>query len=198
MNNLFKTMNSESMKKTNSLSKFYCKSPSIDDLTLFPELHHSQVKTLPKVRVLSGKDDAFSALEMRKSVKSNDDTTTILVINNNKISFTEIVSTEKEEEEEKEQVEKGWIVLKPKKILYKKDKSTEEEENQYQNDVIDRLNDLHEKRKADYIEKWGLDEYEKLYRFSNYDYDYFDRLDAEEEKKQQEEQQNYYENDDFE
>jgi hypothetical protein len=46
-------------------------------------------------------------------------------------------------------------------------------------DIVDNLVYLHEKRTAEYIENWGEDEWEKMFRFQNYDYDYhyFDKLD---------------------
>jgi hypothetical protein len=41
------------------------------------------------------------------------------------------------------------------------------------------LVDLHEKRTNDYINEWGYDEWEKMFRFPNYNYSYFDDLDEE-------------------
>jgi hypothetical protein len=44
-------------------------------------------------------------------------------------------------------------------------------------DVFQRLVDLHRNRKYDYINKWGMDEYDQMFHFQNYDYKYFDKLD---------------------
>jgi hypothetical protein len=44
-------------------------------------------------------------------------------------------------------------------------------------DVFQRLVDLHRNRKYDYINKWGMDEYDQMFQFQNYDYKYFDKLD---------------------
>lgn len=44
-------------------------------------------------------------------------------------------------------------------------------------DIVDSLVYLHDKRTAEYIENWGEDEWEKMFRFQNYDYHYFDKLD---------------------
>lgn len=44
-------------------------------------------------------------------------------------------------------------------------------------DALDELLDLHEKRTNDYIDTWGYEEWERTFRFPNYDYEYFDKLD---------------------
>lgn len=43
--------------------------------------------------------------------------------------------------------------------------------------VFERLVTLYQNRKNDYINKWGYDEYDKMFLFQNYDYEYFDKLD---------------------
>jgi hypothetical protein len=45
--------------------------------------------------------------------------------------------------------------------------------------VLEALVNLHNKRTQEYIDMWGYETWEKLYRYQNYDYDYFDRLDEE-------------------
>jgi hypothetical protein len=44
-------------------------------------------------------------------------------------------------------------------------------------DVVDHLVFLHEERKEEYINCWGEDEWNKMFTFPNYDYNYFDKLD---------------------
>ena len=44
-------------------------------------------------------------------------------------------------------------------------------------EVLDNLAYLHEKRTSEYIDNWGEDEWEKMFLFQNYDYDYFNKLD---------------------
>lgn len=44
-------------------------------------------------------------------------------------------------------------------------------------DIINALVELHEKRTEEYINMWGYDTWEKMFRFPNYDYDYFNKLD---------------------
>ena len=55
--------------------------------------------------------------------------------------------------------------------------SCEEDYDPYK--VLDALVNLYEIRKDKYIELWGEYEYEKVFKFPRYDYDYFDRLDQE-------------------
>jgi hypothetical protein len=43
--------------------------------------------------------------------------------------------------------------------------------------VLHALVALHEKRTKEYIDLWGYDTWEKMFRFPNYDYEYFDKLD---------------------
>jgi hypothetical protein len=43
--------------------------------------------------------------------------------------------------------------------------------------LLDALVELHENRTSEYIENWDYDEWEKMFKFPNYDYNYFDKLD---------------------
>lgn len=44
-------------------------------------------------------------------------------------------------------------------------------------DALDELMALHEKRTNEFIDTWGYEEWERTFRFPNYDYEYFDKLD---------------------
>ena len=44
-------------------------------------------------------------------------------------------------------------------------------------DALDELVALHEKRTNDFIDTWGYEEWERTFRFPNYDYEYFEKLD---------------------
>lgn len=46
-------------------------------------------------------------------------------------------------------------------------------------DVLYSLCNLYEKRTAEYIEMYGYDTWEKMFKFHNYDYDWVDKLDEE-------------------
>ena len=42
---------------------------------------------------------------------------------------------------------------------------------------MSRLVKLYKNRRSDYVKKWGLDEYENMFMFPNYDYQYYDKID---------------------
>jgi len=97
---------------------------------------------------------------------------------------------EEKNKEEEEPVEPGWvcITISPtnrRNLIYKYGKSLHEQEQEKEKekeqstpiDVLNALVALHEKRKNEYIQLWGEEEYERMFRMPNYDYEYFDRLD---------------------
>ena len=64
--------------------------------------------------------------------------------------------------------------------------------------VLEALSSLHERRKQKYILYFGNEEYEKNFRFNNYDYDYFTKLDEKYQQEQEEleqEQQEWWDED---
>jgi hypothetical protein len=67
------------------------------------------------------------------------------------------------------------------------------EENEDPCVIFQRLVDLHQGRKYNHISKWGIDEYEKMFLYQNYDYDYFDNLDDQIEKNMEK----YYQNNSY-
>ena len=80
-----------------------------------------------------------------------------------------------------ENEKKGWITIK-KGIPYipNKEKIEKEEEPVVEPYIVfKKLTKVYENWKKNYIEQWGYDEYEKNYRFPNYDYSY---LESEEEE----------------
>lgn len=84
-------------------------------------------------------------------------------------------------------VKPGWVEVKrdpsnPRKLIYTYGESTYKEEserkkNKSEQDVLTALVNLHNRQKQDYINMWGYENWEHLYRFPNYDYHYFDKLD---------------------
>ena len=44
---------------------------------------------------------------------------------------------------------------------------------------------------------WGYDTWEKMYRFQNYDYEYFDKLDEEYERMMEEEEKSSSDSDEY-
>lgn len=45
-------------------------------------------------------------------------------------------------------------------------------------ETMDALASLYENRTNEYIDNWGYEDWERTFRFPNYDYEYFDKLDA--------------------
>jgi len=135
---------------------------------------------------------------------------------NSYISFSDKLKTEVEEknstEDELEDIDyknlkPGWILIKKdpltKKIITKYKESLqppprEKTEKECALDALNALVTLHEKRTNEYIEIFGYDTWEKMFRFPDYDYDYFDRLDEEYEEEMarlEEEENNEYDSD---
>jgi hypothetical protein len=99
-----------------------------------------------------------------------------VVENANGLNFIDKVNNMIVEEPEKSD---GWDILGDQKknaeqiiglgIRRRRDASPSE--------IFAALNNNYERWKAEYIEEYGEDYYERYYRFPNYDYEYFDKLD---------------------
>jgi hypothetical protein len=115
----------------------------------------------------------------------------------NYISFldkvkSEIIETNNNEDEEEDldfkNLKPGWAISKmdpvTKKIVTKYKETNEpnpreKTENEIGYDILCALTNLHERRTQEYIDMWGYDTWQKMFRFPDYDYEYFDRLDEE-------------------
>jgi hypothetical protein len=80
----------------------------------------------------------------------------------------------------------GWVSLKKdptsNKIIWRENKSknadpVEKSENEIVMEIFDALAELHDRRDNEFIDTWGYEEWERTFRFPNYDYNYFDKLD---------------------
>jgi len=117
------------------------------------------------------------------------------------------------ESTEVDHIKPGWVEVKrdpenPRKLIYtyglgseseleseNSSHSKESSKKKLEPQVLDALVQLHNKRTQEYIDMWGYDTWEKLYRFPNYDYHYFDKLDEkyeEELEKELEEDEDEY------
>jgi hypothetical protein len=92
-----------------------------------------------------------------------------------------------------DEVKPGWLLLKKNNNdilrIYKKDNTVISDNKKLEEVFNDEpkefdylaaakaLSDLYEKRKRIYIQLWGEEEYDKLFKMQNYDYEYFDKLD---------------------
>ena len=120
-------------------------------------------------------DEVFPSLCVTKSKEKCKELCYIEKIKDKKMDMEKIKDTKNEK--------KGWITLElddKRNVVYDKSllyKNNEDDEEIVVERVIETLVNLYERRKEDYINCWGIDEYEKMFMFPNYDYHYFDRLD---------------------
>ena len=138
------------------------------DISNFPDLKSIATTTTSKNQ---NKKDKTSFADMMKNP------TQILEENNN---VTHINS------EEDEIVKPGWVCIKQdnktKQPIWvygdggcaKVDEIVTIEDPYY---AFERLVTQYQKRKNEYIKTWGYEEYDKMFLFQNYDYEYFDNID---------------------
>jgi len=94
-------------------------------------------------------------------------------------------------DEQQNNILPGWVELsynkKNKKMEYKYGDRLPKINNNISSElrVLKKLSYNYEKWKADYIQSWGEEEYNKMYISPNYDYHYFDKLDEEYELQQE-------------
>jgi hypothetical protein len=146
---------------------------SLDSLTEFPEL-----------QIIKKKDKNDSKSDNNKN-KPN----FIHVINNNNNNKNEEHMINENDKNE-ESVPPGSVCIKydreTKKILWgygaKNNNNDAVSEGQEPYFVFQRLVDLYKTRKYEYIRKWGIEEYDKMFLFQNYDYGYFEKLDEDTEE----------------
>jgi hypothetical protein len=121
---------------------------------------------------------------------------------NNSMNYLEKMKTSVDEEKnelmvdmEYENLEPGCLLIKrdplTNKIIHKYKKGNYTDEKYLEKDlseelsndlinnnrIINTLVELYDKRTEEYIELWGHDDWEKMFRFPNHDYEYFDKLD---------------------
>jgi len=89
-------------------------------------------------------------------------------------------------EKSKNNMKPGWMTIRKdtnsNKLIYEDNSEFEEETitpKQAAKNVLNALVNLHEKRTREYIDDYGYETWENMFRFPNYDYNYFDKLDEE-------------------
>jgi len=116
--------------------------------------------------------------------------------NKNTISYSEKAAkiNQKDEKEKlpvkENNIKPGWVEIKRdmanprnRKLIYtygpgvSEEVLNEEPDNNSDYPVLEALVNLYNKRTKEYIETYGYDTWEKMFRFPNYDYEYFDKLD---------------------
>ena len=183
MSNIFKT-NSRSYEEYDEFKR--------DKKNNFIENRYNRRQNDNEVRKRREKQEIeynnkFKELQEKKiiNVISINDFPELISINNKKISSNQInfldvikkVETKcnKEEIINKTKLNKEALLFKSDALntTYKE----EEIKNEVAYEVLTKLVELYEKRTKKYIELWGYDEWEKMFNFPNYDYEYFDKLD---------------------
>ena len=101
-------------------------------------------------------------------------------------------------DEEYENLKPGWMIIK-KDLLTRQTKikmkpylssfnvKPEKSQQEISLDVLNALCELHEKRTTKYIELYGYDNWEKMFIYKNYDYQWVDKLDEQYEREIEEE-----------
>ncbi len=136
------------------------------------EQKKKQIEEQKAADLLKSLTDANSFPELGQSVRKNAD-------NKCTLNYADKVKNVKTEEVV-ECAETEWAsveYIKANKKAYgvaKKPQATP-------NDIMQALVDRYEDWKTEYIELYGYDDYEHNYRFPNYDYEYFDKLDEKDE-----------------
>ena len=148
----------------------------------FPTLMSSNI--LPKVND-NKKSISFLEKVTTNNIKNNED------INKEKLEFDDL--------------KPGWSILKTNsltnqtiiktKVIVSSEKEQILSESDIVYNVLNGLTNLYERRKQEYIDSWGEDEYEKMFKFQNYNYNYFDELDEKYEKEMKKYSEYYGEND---
>jgi hypothetical protein len=154
---------------------------SLDSLTAFPVLQ-TTIKNPDSNNNNSEKNQSITFIEAMKTKHSKETPS-------KKITTDDVVPPGhvciKYDKISKKQV---WIYGKNTTSITNQKSALEENEDPCV--IFQRLVDLHQGRKYNHISKWGIDEYEKMFLYQNYDYDYFDNLDDQIEK----DMEKYYQN----
>ena len=137
------------------------------DISNFPDLKTSTSSSISKNT--KEKDKTSFADMMKNNTQNLEEDGNIICINN----------------EEDEIVKPGWVCIKQdnktKQPIWvygnccsKVDETVTIEDPYY---AFERLVTQYQKRKNEYIKTWGYEEYDKMFLFQNYDYEYFDNID---------------------
>jgi len=221
MSNLFKTNNRFSCLIDNNYEKQNYKNTNTRDKNRYSkDTNYSSKDTNYSSKDTKDKNNLFNKAELHEFTIDNFPSLTSqlppteenIPIENSYLDKLKIQQIANEDDKQ-DYVQPGWIVIeknKQNKTVFTRNKLDEVKDKCKKeindtilcNQIVDNLIYNHNKFVDNYIELWGEDEYEKMFIFPNYEYDYFDRLDQEEyeeymeelEQKQQqyEEEYEYY------
>jgi len=178
-----KQSNTNNNNHNNDFKKSNNKNSIKNDNTFESKKSFESKKLFEPKKSFESKEDSFPKLETNLSNSPNK-----IFKDNLSTSLNYLNMLQTKQINNKENVDDivapGWIKLEKNKIT-KEVKITygdstyigDEEREITPEEAIDNLVYLHEKRKYDYIKSWGEEDYNKTFRFLNYDYEYFDNLD---------------------
>jgi hypothetical protein len=152
-----------------------------------------------EIKTITNKDNFPELKLINSSQKECKNITETTNKNVNNVNFSKLLNVEdsliknekdKEDNEKEECIADGCLCIKFDKKenrhiwLYGKDiiknqGKKPENKDEYENPyiVMSRLTKLYRRRRNEHIRKWGIDEYEKMFMFPNYDYEYYHKLD---------------------
>ena len=127
----------------------------------------------PKLELIDANFPSIGQTTIKPSINTDMDYINLLTnSNNNEQNIIILTPTEK--------IDPGWLLIRRDKstgkTMIKENPITYPEKNEYKL-ALNALASLYDERTNDYIAMWGYDEWDKMFRFQNYDYDYFNNLD---------------------
>jgi hypothetical protein len=142
---------------------------------------------------LESKKKKVNEEELIKMLKNNEDFPSLNPVKTNKgegCSLSFISSLEKQTETQSESHSKPVVKENIPVIKINRRQVIKDNREKYKMKLqMEKVVELYEKRKQTFIMNWGEDEYNKLFKFPKYDYDYFNRLDEEYEAMLEEEEE---------
>lgn len=122
----------------------------------------------------------ISKVNNPKNIHLQDNINYMAKIKQDKVDSTKQITTNNEFNDD---IEPGWVEIsfnrKTREFTRRYNLRNNNKNNiiSNENKVLNALIETHNRRTQEYINMWGYDEWEKIFRFPNYDYEYFDKLD---------------------
>lgn len=176
--------------KSNSIGYKSSKHQDEVDYRMFKEEKNKKQKEEDIVKALDISNfpdlKSIATTTTSKNTKEKDKTSFADMMKNNAQILEDHDRQANNDNEEDEIVKPGWVCIKQdnktNKPLWaygngscaKVDETVTIEDPYY---AFERLVTQYQKRKNEYIKTWGYEEYDKMFLFQNYDYEYFDKLD---------------------
>jgi len=121
-----------------------------------------------EIKILTNKDN-FPELNMSFSKSNPNNCVTDNIYFNKLLNISETSSVPL-----KSQIKKPNNIIPDRLVCIQLD---DKDKNEDPYTVMSRLVKLYKNRRSDHVKKWGIDEYEHMFMFPNYDYQYYDKID---------------------